>query len=122
MSNVVAAAVQEASLRGQIAATEEIIKIEAQSLDFLGKQEALGEVAGAAVAKAAGGAARPVDCPDRVVPEPGAGRNIRPRNLPVSVPSKLIEQRPESRRPRHRCMPSAPGSVWRSPTGCRNSP
>jgi outer membrane protein TolC len=36
-SNVVAAAVQEASLRGQIAATEEIIKIETQALDILGK-------------------------------------------------------------------------------------
>src|SRR5258706_3097268 len=37
-SNVVAAAVQEASLRGQISATEEIIKIETQSLGILRKQ------------------------------------------------------------------------------------
>ena len=49
-SNVVAAAVQEASLRGQIAATEEIIKIETQSLGILRKQLELGQVAGADVA------------------------------------------------------------------------
>jgi len=45
-SNVVAAAVQEASLRGQIAATGEIIKIETQALEILRKQFALGQVAG----------------------------------------------------------------------------
>ena len=49
-SNVVAAAVQEASLRGQISATEEIIKIETQSLGILRKQLELGQVAGADVA------------------------------------------------------------------------
>src|SRR5262249_57505519 len=49
-SNVVAAAVQEASLRGQIAATEEIIKIESASLDILRKQFQLGQVAGLDVA------------------------------------------------------------------------
>jgi NodT family efflux transporter outer membrane factor (OMF) lipoprotein len=49
-SNVVAAAVQEASLRGQIAATEEIIKIETEALAILQKQFALGQVAGADVA------------------------------------------------------------------------
>ena len=37
-SNVVTAAVQEASVRGQIAATEEIIKIQTGSLDILRKQ------------------------------------------------------------------------------------
>jgi outer membrane protein TolC len=37
-ANVVAAAVQEASLRGQIAATEEIIKIETEALGILRKQ------------------------------------------------------------------------------------
>jgi hypothetical protein len=42
--------VQEASLRGQIAATEEIIRIETQSLGILRKQLELGQVAGADVA------------------------------------------------------------------------
>jgi hypothetical protein len=49
-SNVVAAAVQEASLRGQIAATEEIIKIQTESLGILRKQFELGQVAAADVA------------------------------------------------------------------------
>ena len=49
-ANVVAAAVQEASLRGQIAATEEIIKIETESLALLRTQFELGQVAGADVA------------------------------------------------------------------------
>src|SRR5262249_48333597 len=49
-SNVVAAAVLEASLRGQTAATEEIIKIETESLRILRKQLELGQVAGADVA------------------------------------------------------------------------
>src|SRR6202040_978182 len=45
-ANVAAAAVQEASLRGQIAATEEIIKIETEALGILRKQFELGQVAG----------------------------------------------------------------------------
>ena len=52
-SNVVAAVVQEASLRGQIAATQEIIKIQTNSLDILRRQLALGQVAGADVAAVA---------------------------------------------------------------------
>ena len=55
-SNVVAAAVQEASLRGQIAATEDIIKIEEQLLDLLRKQFALGAIAEADVVAAGSGA------------------------------------------------------------------
>ena len=49
-SNVVAATVQGASLRGQIAATEEIVKIESASRDILRKQFQLGQVAGLDVA------------------------------------------------------------------------
>jgi len=49
-ANVTAAALQEASLRGQIAATQEIIKIETQALDILRKQFELGQVAGGDVA------------------------------------------------------------------------
>ena len=48
-SNLVAAAVQEASLRGQIAATEDIVKIEGELLDLLRRQNALGQVAEADV-------------------------------------------------------------------------
>jgi outer membrane protein TolC len=46
-SNIVVAAVQEASLRSQIAATEEIIKVESEALGILQKQLNLGQVAGA---------------------------------------------------------------------------
>jgi outer membrane protein TolC len=49
-SNVVAAAVQEASLRGQIAATEQTIHLETDLLGILNRQLALGQVAGSDVA------------------------------------------------------------------------
>ena len=44
-SNLAGAAVQEASTRGQIAATEQIIKIERDTLDLLRKQRAAGQIA-----------------------------------------------------------------------------
>jgi NodT family efflux transporter outer membrane factor (OMF) lipoprotein len=49
-SNVVTAAVQEALLRAQIKATREIIKVEAEALDIIRHQFALGQIAGADVA------------------------------------------------------------------------
>ena len=48
-ANVVAAAVQEASLRAQIAATQEIIDIESELLALLRRQSALGQIAQADV-------------------------------------------------------------------------
>ena len=48
-SNLAGAAVQEASLRGQIAATQSIIKIETDVLDLLRRQRELGQVAEADV-------------------------------------------------------------------------
>src|SRR5262249_59805079 len=48
-SNVVAAAIQEASLRGQIAATERIIGIERRLLGILKRQHEAGQVAQADV-------------------------------------------------------------------------
>jgi len=87
-SNVVAAAVQEASLRGQIAATEEIIKIESESLGILRKQLELGQVAGADVAAVEATLAQ-------------AQATLSPlqkqlaQELPVSLPSNLVEQRPD---------------------------
>ena len=49
-SNVVAAAIQEASLRGQIAATKKIVAIETDLLRLLRIQKKLGQVAEADVA------------------------------------------------------------------------
>ena len=48
-SNVVAAAVEEAALRGQIEATKRIIDIQSQSLELLQRQYALGQIAEADV-------------------------------------------------------------------------
>jgi len=120
-SNVVAAAVQEASLRGQIAATEEIIRIETEALGILRRQFELGQVAGAevatveatfgagagdiaAIAEAIGGAAQSADRSDRPVAESGAGREVRSRLAAIAagsagqvLPSKLVDQRPDVR-------------------------
>ncbi len=95
-SNVVAAAVQEASLRGQIAATEDIIKIEraaagpaAQAIHAgcrrRGRRGAAGSGAGAsrggaaAAAQAAGAAARHADGAHRPLSQRGAGGAFRAR-------------------------------------------
>ncbi len=50
-SNVVASAVQEAGLRGQIAATRQIIDIQTKSLELLQRQLALGQVAEADIVR-----------------------------------------------------------------------
>jgi NodT family efflux transporter outer membrane factor (OMF) lipoprotein len=117
-SNVVAAAVQEASLRGQIAATEEIIKIETQAVDILRKQLKLGQVAGADVAAVEATLAQaratlpPLQkqltvqrdlltaligrFPSQQPPEKFELASLQlPQDLPISLPSKLVEQRPD---------------------------
>jgi NodT family efflux transporter outer membrane factor (OMF) lipoprotein len=117
-SNVVAAAVQEASLRGQIAATEEIIKIETESLGILRKQFELGQVAGADVAAVEATLAQaqttlpPLQkqlavqrdlltaligrLPSQEPAEKFELASLRlPQDLPVSLPSKLVDQRPD---------------------------
>ena len=119
-SNVVAAAVQEASLRGQIAATEEIIKIERQSLDILRRQLALGQVAGADVAAQEAALAQAQATLPPLQKQLAQQRDLLtalvgrfpsqepaetfelaslqlPQDLPVSLPSKLVEQRPDIR-------------------------
>ena len=119
-SNVVAAAVQEASLRGQIAATGEIIKIQTASLDILRKQFELGQVTGAdvAVVEATLAQAQATLPPLRkqlavqrdlltalisrlLTQEPAERFELAslqlPRDLPVSLPSNLVDQRPDVR-------------------------
>ena len=44
-SNIVLAVVQEASLRGQITATQRLIKIARDVLDLLKRQQGLGQIA-----------------------------------------------------------------------------
>ena len=57
-SNLVVAAVQEASLRGQIAATRDIIRLETNQLNLVQRQFALGAAARSDVLHAAGHADR----------------------------------------------------------------
>ena len=117
-SNVVAAAVQEASLRGQIAATQEIIKIESASLDILRKQFQLGQVAGLDVAAVEATLAQAQATLPPLQKQLAVQRDLLtvligrfpsqqpaekfelaslhlPPELPVSLPSKLVEQRPD---------------------------
>jgi NodT family efflux transporter outer membrane factor (OMF) lipoprotein len=117
-SNVVAAAVQEASLRGQIAATGEIIKIETEALGILRKQFEFGQVAGADVAAVEATLAQAEATLPPLQKQLSVQRDLLtaligrlpseepaerfelaalqlPQDLPVSLPSKLVEQRPD---------------------------
>ena len=119
-SNLAGAAVQEASLRGQIAATQSIIKIESDILDLLRKQRGLGAVADADVVAQEAALAQSEQAlpplrkqlaqqrdliaaltggfPSQPLAEQFVLSSLRlPRNLPVSLPSQLVEQRPDIR-------------------------
>jgi NodT family efflux transporter outer membrane factor (OMF) lipoprotein len=117
-ANLVTAVITEASLRGQIAATEEVIKVETKSLDTVRRQLALGGVARAdfltqqSTLAAAQATLPPLQkqlAQERNLIQVYAGRFpnqddgeqfdleklVLPTELPVSLPSKLVEQRPD---------------------------
>jgi NodT family efflux transporter outer membrane factor (OMF) lipoprotein len=119
-ANVVTGALQEASLRGQIAATQETIKVETDLLTILRKQYDLGQVSMADVAaqESVLAQARLVLPPlqkqlaqqrDALIALAGGfpSEDIAarfqlmdmklPRDVPLSLPSKLVEQRPDVR-------------------------
>ena len=119
-SNLAGAAVQEASLRGQIAATQSIIKIETDILDLLRRQKELGAVAEADVVAQEAALAQAEQAlpplrkqlaqqrdllaalsgafPSERLPEQFMLTSLRlPPDLPVSLPSQLVEQRPDIR-------------------------
>jgi len=119
-SNVVAAAVEEAALRGQIAATKRIIEIQSQSLELLKRQYELGQVATLDVAAQEAALAQteaalpPLEkqlaqqrdllarlagrFPSEELEEKFELSKLQlPQELPVSLPSKLVEQRPDVR-------------------------
>jgi len=119
-SNVVVAAVGEASLRAQVAATEDIIQIETQELGVLQKQLELGGASKAAVlAQQATLSQAQATLPPlqrqlaqtrnqlaalagHYPSEVPAGKfelatMHLPDDLPLSLPSKLVEQRPDVR-------------------------
>ena len=119
-SNVVAAAIQEASLRCQISAALSIIKIETLMLDQLRRQFELGYVAGLDVAAQEAALAQVQQTLPPLQKQLAQTRDLLaalagrlpneeleekfelvaislPRELPVSLPSKLVEQRPDVR-------------------------
>jgi NodT family efflux transporter outer membrane factor (OMF) lipoprotein len=119
-SNVVAAAVQEASLRAQIKATQDIIAIERELLGLLRKQFELGAVAGLDTAAQEATLAQAEATLPPLQKQLDQQRNLLaalsgafpsdepaerfelatfklPVDLPVSLPSKLVEQRPDVR-------------------------
>jgi NodT family efflux transporter outer membrane factor (OMF) lipoprotein len=119
-SNVVAAAIQEAALRGQIDATQETIRIATDTLNIMRKQLSFGQIAGADVATQETALAQvqatlpPLQkalAQQRDLLAALAGRfpsegvwqkfelaDLRlPENMPVSLPSKVVEQRPDIR-------------------------
>jgi len=119
-SNVVVAAVQEASLRAQIAATGQVIKIETEVVDIFRRQNELGAIAMAdVVAQEATLAQLQATLPalqkqlaqqrdllarlagrfpsEEPVQRFALAQLELPQQLPVSLPSKLVEQRPDVR-------------------------
>jgi len=119
-SNVVAAAIQEASLRAQIEATRQIIAVEEKSLQILRAQFQLGfamriDVAAQEAALAQAETLLPPlqtqleqtrdliralvgNLPNQDVPETFELDALQlPPELPLSLPAKIIEQRPDVR-------------------------
>lgn len=119
-SNIVTAAITEAALRGEIGATEEAIRVVTDALDIMHKQLTLGQIAGADVATQETALAQvqatlpPLQkqlAQQRDLLAALAGRfpsdgvwekftldDLRlPEDLPVSLPSKLVDQRPDVR-------------------------
>jgi NodT family efflux transporter outer membrane factor (OMF) lipoprotein len=119
-SNVVAAAVQEASLRAQIAATQDIIHVNTEMLDILQKQYSHGYVMRADVAAQEAQLAQVKTILPPLQKQLAQERNLLtalagryssqevaekfelsdlhlPQQLPLSLPSRLIEQRPDVR-------------------------
>jgi NodT family efflux transporter outer membrane factor (OMF) lipoprotein len=119
-SNVVTAAIQEASLRGQIAATRRIIGIERDLLDILKRQFNFGQAAQADVLAQDAALAQaeqllpPLEkqlaqqrdlltslagqlSADEIAQKFDLAHLKLPTNLPVSLPSRLVDQRPDVR-------------------------
>jgi NodT family efflux transporter outer membrane factor (OMF) lipoprotein len=119
-SNVVVAAVQEASLRGQIAATQDIIKDQAQELNLVRQRFTLGGASQADVLSQEAQLAQSRATLPPLQKQLAQTRNQLtalanqlpshetsetfnldsmhlPRDLPISLPSQLIEQRPDVR-------------------------
>ena len=119
-ANIAVAAVQEASVRAQIAATQDIIRAETEALVILRKQQSLGLAAGIEVAAQEAVLAQAEQSLPPLqkqlaqlhdllsvltgrFPSEGVATEFEltslrlPEELPVTLPSKLVEQRPDIR-------------------------
>jgi NodT family efflux transporter outer membrane factor (OMF) lipoprotein len=119
-SNVVTSAVQEASLRGQIAATERLLALQHQLTDTVQRQQAIGTASTADLLQQQAAAAQTAAALPPLQKQLGQTRDALtallgrlpaaepaetfrleeltlPNELPVSLPSKVIEQRPDVR-------------------------
>jgi NodT family efflux transporter outer membrane factor (OMF) lipoprotein len=119
-SNVVAAAIVEASLRAQIAATQEIIGISRSSLEIVRRQFELGAVAGIDLAAQEAALAQVQQTLPGLRKQLEQNRNLLmvltgrlpsddsaeqielaslhlPTDLPISLPARLVQQRPDVR-------------------------
>jgi NodT family efflux transporter outer membrane factor (OMF) lipoprotein len=119
-SNVVVTAVQEASLRGQIAATERLLQLEQQLTDTVRHQRALGTASDLDLFAQEAAQAQTAQTLPPLQKQLGQTRDALtallgqlpadepqetfrlqdltlPSDLPVSLPSQLIEQRPDVR-------------------------
>ncbi|HMI74558.1 MAG TPA: efflux transporter outer membrane subunit, partial [Steroidobacteraceae bacterium] len=119
-SNVVVTAIQEASLRGQIAATERLLQLEHQLTGFVQQQRHLGTAGDLEVLAQQSLEAQTAQTLPPLQKQLGQSRDALtallgklpadepvetfrldeltlPTDLPVSLPSKLVEQRPDIR-------------------------
>lgn len=119
-SNIVSTAVQEASVRAQIAATEEVIAIQSQQLDVIKQQFELGGASKVAILSQQSALAQTKTTLPPLQQQLAQLRNRLkvlvgefpsnrleqeftldglqlPTNLPLSLPSQLVEQRPDIR-------------------------
>jgi NodT family efflux transporter outer membrane factor (OMF) lipoprotein len=119
-SNVVAAAITEASLRAQVDATQRIIAAQRDTLDILQRQQGLGAIPGGDVATQQAALAQTEATLPPLQKALSQQRNLLatlsgrlpsqtliehfdldaitlPHDLPLSLPSRLVEQRPDVR-------------------------
>jgi NodT family efflux transporter outer membrane factor (OMF) lipoprotein len=119
-TNLAVAAIQEAGLRAEIRATENVLRIEAQQLEVLRRSVALGAIAEAdAIAQETALAQAEATLPplrkqlsqvrDQIAVLTGSTPNVAlaetfeleslslPTELPQSLPARLVEQRPDVR-------------------------
>ena len=143
-ANVVLAAIQEAALRAQISATQALIDLDERSLAVLRQQKARGyagqldvlaQEAQLTQARAALPpllkqltqqrdllAALSAAYPSEGLPEQFELSQLQlPGELPLSLPSRLVEQRPDIRQAEENLHMASPRLASRSPVACRIS-